>query len=158
MAGGEAQEGGEISILKLIDTVQQKPTPHYKAIILQLKINLRLGTRQGVYKIHTKNKQNPSVKIKNEIFKIHNNMYTIVGLPWWLSPSRICLKFRGHGFDPWIKDWKDSLERGMATHLTILAWNVPWREEPGGLQSMGLQRVGHDWEINNFTTSCTIAI
>ena len=39
---------------------------------------------------------------------------------------------------------KDPLEKGMATHSSILAWRIPWTEEPGGLQSMGLQRVGHD--------------
>ena len=38
----------------------------------------------------------------------------------------------------------DPLEKEMATHSSILAWKTPWREEPGGLQSMGLQRVGHD--------------
>ena len=37
-----------------------------------------------------------------------------------------------------------SLEKGMATHSSILAWRSPWIEETGGLQSMGLQRVGHD--------------
>ena len=37
-----------------------------------------------------------------------------------------------------------SLEEGMATHSSILAWEIPWTEEPGGLQSMGSQRVGHD--------------
>ena len=36
------------------------------------------------------------------------------------------------------------LEKGMATHSSILAWRIPWTEEPGGLQSTGLQRVGHD--------------
>ena len=36
------------------------------------------------------------------------------------------------------------LEQGMATHSTILAWEIPWTEEPGGLQFMGLQRVGHN--------------
>ena len=36
------------------------------------------------------------------------------------------------------------LEEGMATHSSILAWKIPWAEEPGGLQSLGLQRVGHD--------------
>ena len=40
--------------------------------------------------------------------------------------------------------WKDPLEEEMATHSNILAWEIPWTEEPGGLQSMGLQRVGHD--------------
>ena len=39
---------------------------------------------------------------------------------------------------------KDPLEEGMATHSSVLAWRIPWTEEPGGLQSMGLQRVRHD--------------
>ena len=40
--------------------------------------------------------------------------------------------------------WEDHLEEGMATHSSILAWKIPWTEEPVGLQSIGLQRVGHD--------------
>ena len=40
--------------------------------------------------------------------------------------------------------WEDPLEEGMATHSSILAWESPWAEEPGGLQSTGSQRVGHD--------------
>ena len=40
--------------------------------------------------------------------------------------------------------WEDHLEKGMATYSSILAWRIPWTEEPGGLQYMGLQRVGHD--------------
>ena len=43
-----------------------------------------------------------------------------------------------------IPGWDDPLEEGMATHSSILAWKIPWTEEPGRLQSMGLQRVGHD--------------
>ena len=39
---------------------------------------------------------------------------------------------------------EDSLEKEMATHSSILAWKIPWTEEPGGLQSMGSQRVGHN--------------
>ena len=39
---------------------------------------------------------------------------------------------------------EDLLEKEMATHCSILAWKIPWTEEPGRLQSMGLQRVGHD--------------
>ena len=39
---------------------------------------------------------------------------------------------------------EDLLEKEMATHSSILAWKIPWTEEPGALQSMGLQRVGHD--------------
>ena len=39
---------------------------------------------------------------------------------------------------------EDPLEKGMATHFSILAWRIPWTEEPGGLQSTELQRAGHD--------------
>ena len=40
--------------------------------------------------------------------------------------------------------WEDPLEKEMAPHSSTLAWRIPWREEPGRLQSMGPQRVGHD--------------
>ena len=40
--------------------------------------------------------------------------------------------------------WEDPLEKEMGTHSSILAWKIPWTEEPGRLQSTGLQRVGHD--------------
>ena len=40
--------------------------------------------------------------------------------------------------------WEDPLEEEMTTHSSILAWRIPWTEEPGGLESMGLQRVGHN--------------
>ena len=40
--------------------------------------------------------------------------------------------------------WEDALEKEMATHSSTLAWKIPWTEKPGGLQSMGLQRIGHD--------------
>ena len=42
-------------------------------------------------------------------------------------------------WETWVRslDWEDFLEKGMATHSSILAWKIPWTEEPGGLQSMG---------------------
>ena len=48
--------------------------------------------------------------------------------------------------ETWVRSlgWEDPLEKEMATHSGSLAWRIPWAEEPGGLQSMGLQRVGHD--------------
>ena len=48
--------------------------------------------------------------------------------------------------ETWVQSqgWEDPLEEGMATHSSILAWRIPWTEEPGGLQFMGLQRVRHD--------------
>ena len=46
----------------------------------------------------------------------------------------------------WVPSWgqEDSLEKGMATRPSILAWRIPWTEKPGRLQSMGSQRVGHN--------------
>ena len=47
--------------------------------------------------------------------------------------------------------WEDPLEKELATHSSILAWRIPWAEEPGGLQSMGLQRGGHYWVAEHKT-------
>ena len=51
----------------------------------------------------------------------------------------------------WSPGWEDPLEEEMATHSSILAWKIPWPEDPGRLQSMGLQRVGHMIEQLNWT-------
>ena len=49
-------------------------------------------------------------------------------------------------WETWVHSlgWEDPLEKGMATHFSILAWKIPWIEEPGGLQSIGKQGVRHD--------------
>ena len=54
--------------------------------------------------------------------------------------------------------WEDSLEKERATHSSILAWRILWTEEPGRLQTMGSQRVGHDWETNTFTFQYIICL
>ena len=53
---------------------------------------------------------------------------------------------------------EDSLQKGMATASSTFAWRIPWTEKPGGLQSMGSQRVGHDWGINTHTHTHTHVI
>ena len=49
--------------------------------------------------------------------------------------------------ESWVQSlgWEDPLEKGMVTYFSILAWRIPWTKEPGGLQSIGSQIVGHDW-------------
>ena len=49
--------------------------------------------------------------------------------------------------EPWVRSlgWEDPLEKEMAIHSSTIAWKIPWTEEPGRLQSMGSQRVRHDW-------------
>ena len=59
--------------------------------------------------------------------------------------------------ETWVQSLgrEDVLEKDMATHSSILAWKIPWTEEPGRLQSMGSQRVGHD---SGFTHSLTTLV
>ena len=61
----------------------------------------------------------------------------------------------------WSLGQEDPLEKEMEAHSSILAWRIPWIEEPGGLQSMGLQRVGHNWSdlvyIKHKLKNCCIA-
>ena len=52
----------------------------------------------------------------------------------------------------WSLGWEDPLEKEMVTHFSILAWEIPQTEEPGGLQSMGSQRVAHDWPTQHTHT------
>ena len=59
--------------------------------------------------------------------------------------------------------WKDPLEKEMATHSSILAWRIPWAEEPDGLQFIGLQKVEHHGTTNTFTftpspTVCSLCL
>ena len=66
-----------------------------------------------------------------------------LSLPWWLREYRICPQCRRPRFSPWVG--KDPLEKDMATHSSILAWRVPWIEEPGRLLSMGpKKKIRHD--------------
>ena len=52
--------------------------------------------------------------------------------------------------ETWVQSlgWENPLEKEMVTHSSIIAWKIPRTEEPGELQSMGSQRVGHDWATN----------
>ena len=56
-----------------------------------------------------------------------------------------------------IPGWQDALEKEMAIHSRTIAWKIPWTEEPGRLQSMGSQRVGHDWATSLYTISTLMA-
>ena len=55
--------------------------------------------------------------------------------------------------ETWFRSltWKDTLEKGMTTHSSVLAWRIPWKEEPGKLQSLRLQRLRHNWVTNTQT-------
>ena len=67
-------------------------------------------------------------------------------IPSWASLVAQMVKNLPVMQETWVQSLgqKDPLEKGMATHSSILAWRIPWTEEPGGPQFMGLQKVGHD--------------
>ena len=77
------------------------------------------------------------------------NSYTLV--PWWLRGKEPACQRRRLGFDPWVR--KTTLEEELASHSSVLAWRIPWTEEPGGLQSVGLQRVRQDLATEPARTS-----
>jgi len=64
----------------------------------------------------------------------------------WASLVAQTVKNRPAMQETWVQSvgWADPLEKGMAIHSSVLAWRIPWSEEPDRLQSMGSQRVGHD--------------
>ena len=64
-----------------------------------------------------------------------------MGLPWWLMGKNLPTEQERQ--ETWVRalGQEDPLEKGMATHSSMLAWRILWTEEPGGLQSMALQRI-----------------
>ena len=58
----------------------------------------------------------------------------------------------------WSLGWKDPLEKEMATHADILAWRIPWTEEPGGLQPIGLQRAGCNRETDGMASKLSSSV
>ena len=63
----------------------------------------------------------------------------------WMCKASLVAQMVKNLLETWVKSLglESPLEKGMTTHFSILAWRIPWTEEPGGLQSIGSQRVGH---------------
>ena len=101
---------------------------------------------QDLYRLGTKIKYsegvNPGHLLLSEKKFVHRRILCIT----WASLVAQRLKCLPAMRETWVRSlgWKDPLEKEMATHSSILAWRIPWTEEPGGLQSTGSQRVGHD--------------
>ena len=72
----------------------------------------------------------------------------------WASLVAQSVKNSPSVWETWVQSlgWEDSLEEGMATHSSIIAWRIPMDREPGGIQSMESQRVGHDWLTKHLST------
>ena len=90
--------------------------------------------------------------------KVFQNIYKQVKLSNFLLLTEVFpggsddKEFAWNAGDPlWSLGWEDPLQKQMATHSSILAYRIPWTEESGGLESLGLQRVGRDWASNTHT-------
>ena len=90
---------------------------------------------------------------KHQFFSTQPSLWASSHIHTWLLDSLVAQMVKNLPLmqETWVQSlgWEDPLEEGMATHFSILAWRTPWTEEPGGLQSMGSQRVGHDWMTKN---------
>ena len=88
--------------------------------------------------------------MKKELtFSPPNYFSVIVLCKGFLGASLVAqmVKYLPAVWETWVQSLggEDTLEKEMATHSSTLVWKIPWMEEPGGLQSMGSQRVGHNW-------------
>ena len=98
------------------------------------------------------NKQTKTVTNKYVKYVLQNTVLRLTEMWAFLVAQRLKHLPAMRETQVWSLGWKDPLEKEMATHSSILAWKIPWTEEPGRLQSMGSQRVGHDWATSQFTT------
>ena len=116
------------------------------------------------------------LKLWSSFFLFHTHKYTIthsrhkqgrrktfepiIVVGWryeWGSLEVLMVKNLPAMLETWDQSlsWEDPLKQGMATHSSILAWKIPWTEEPGGLQSLGSQRARYDWVTNTDMLSST---
>ena len=89
-----------------------------------------------------------SLKEKTNFISFNNIIYTC--LPFWDFPDGLDGKESTCNAGDLVQSlgWEDSLEKGMATHSSILAWRIPWTEKPGRLQFMGSQRARQDGQLS----------
>ena len=94
-----------------------------------------------------------SLEFSVDLFHLQTEIILLLSLQFgWLllSLSSLMAQMVKHlpaMWETWVQSlgWEDPLEKEMAMHSSMLAWKIPWTEEPGGLQSMESQRIGHDF-------------
>ena len=120
----------------------RKPREHSKTLLTCKEIWLSSEMLRGMWKPALSNTYVPSTFTSTHLSWQQDSLVaqTVKNLP---AMQENGVQFLGQ---------EDPLEEGMTTHSSILAWEVPWTEEPGGLQSMRLQGIRHDWVTNTFTT------
>ena len=84
--------------------------------------------------------------VRGTLWKTRKCLRGVVQKRLWGFPGSSDVKSLPEMWETWVRSLAQEypLEEGMATHSSVLVWRIPWTEEPGGLQSVGLQRVRHD--------------
>ena len=111
---------------------------------------------QGNEKSYLK-KINSEILHESSLVIYYMNMYIQISMYVWVSLMAQMVRCLPavQKTQVWSLGWEDPLEKEMATHSSTLDWKILWTEEPGRLQSMRLERVGHD---SNFTFTCMLAV
>ena len=107
------------------------------AILVMLQSCSRLSRKGGLYLVSWKSRED-SMRL---LLQLESLAQSVKNLP---AVQETQVRSLGQ---------EDPLEKEMATHSSILAWKISWTEEPGGLQSMGSQKVEHDWVTNTYLLS-----
>ena len=133
------QKGLVGSPLSPRDSQESSPTPQLKSINSSALILLHSPT------LWLSSKRIQITNISKDVEK-WESLYTVSGNVIWASLVAQSVKNLPAVQETRVRSlgWEDPLEKEMATHSSILAWKISCTEEPGGLQSMGWQRVGHD--------------
>ena len=98
-----------------------------------------------------------AIQQSDSVIHIYTFVFIFFSIMVWASLVAQMLKNQPAMWETWVQTLgeEDPLEKGMATHSSILAWSIPWTEELGRLQSMELQRIGHKW-VTNTTLSIMV--
>ena len=98
-----------------------------------------------------------AIQQSDSVIHIYTFVFIFFSIMVWATLVAQMLKNQPAMWETWVQTLgeEDPLEKGMATHSSILAWSIPWTEELGRLQSMELQRIGHKW-VTNTTLSIMV--
>ena len=135
------------------DPLEKKMAPHSSTIAWKIPWTEEPGRLQSM----------ESQRVRHDWVTYFHNLYFSPPSPPTLSPNKYTLlkchraslvaqmvKCLPAMLETWVWSlgWEDPLEKEMSTYSSILAWKIPWMEEPGRLQSTWLQRVGHNWSTS----------